>query len=191
MFSSLNSQIRQMLMGDLLLTGCLVFYLAWWLVAFRPVKPINGFKSGWLLIPAFLLGVCGVAGIIRTCSGVESEKLLLGYMTIGIGGLVLYLILMAVTTLFFGRIVTSELIIMTGWATLMFVEISALYGLGRFGLPLCVIFLIIIVLALAASVVCYVLFYNLDAARGFIDGTIPLVLGLAVMVILSLTILFV
>ncbi len=185
MFSSLNAQTRQIFFGDLLLIGCLVFYLAWWLVAFRPERSINGFKSGWLLIPAFLLGVSGVMGIIRGCMGVPAKDLLLPFVPTALGGLVVYLILMTVTTLFFGRIVTSELIIMTGWATLMFAELSALYGAGRFGLAVTVTLLILIVLALAISVVCYVLFYNLDVVRAYIDGTIPLALGLVMMLILS------
>ncbi len=189
MFTSMNAQTRQIFFGDLLLIGCLIFYLAWWLVAFRPERPITGLKSGWLLIPAFLFGVSGVVGIIQGCMGVDSHDLLLQFMPTAIGGLVIYILLLTVTTLFIGRMVTSELIIMTGWATLMFIELSALYGTGRFGLPVTVIFLILVVLALAISVVCYVLFYNLDPVSAYIDGTIPLALGFVMMTLISLAIL--
>ncbi len=186
MYSSLNAQARQIFCGNLMLIGCLVFYLAWWLVAFRPNDPIKGFKSGWLLIPAFLFGVAGAMNIIQGCIRVNADDLLLQYVPIAIGGVVVYLLLLTVTTLFFGRMVTSELIIMTGWATLMFAELSALYGTGRFGLPVTLILLILVVLALAISVVCYVLFYNLDISKAYIDGTVPLVLGLIMMAVISL-----
>lgn len=36
MFSDFDAQTRQMLTGNLLMIGCCIFYLAWWLIAFKP-----------------------------------------------------------------------------------------------------------------------------------------------------------
>ena len=67
-FETSNSA-RQMFWGNLLMVGCCAFYLLWWIVAFRPTDAIKGLKSGWLLIPAFLLGIAAVAMIIRGANG--------------------------------------------------------------------------------------------------------------------------
>ncbi|MCC8045030.1 MAG: hypothetical protein LIP12_05975, partial [Clostridiales bacterium] len=60
MFSDFDAQTRQMLTGNLLMIGCCAFYLAWWLIAFRPEDAVKGIRSGWLLIPALLFGVAAV-----------------------------------------------------------------------------------------------------------------------------------
>lgn len=43
--------------GNIKLLFCFAFYLASWVVGFNPWRPIRGLKSGWLLIPAVILGV--------------------------------------------------------------------------------------------------------------------------------------
>ena len=60
MFSFLNTQGKQILTGNVLFILCCVFYLAWWLLAFKPSGAIAGMKTGWLLIPAALFGLLGV-----------------------------------------------------------------------------------------------------------------------------------
>lgn len=65
MFSDFDAQTRQMLTGNLLMIGCCVFYLAWWLIAFKPQGAVKGIRSGWLLIPALLLGVAAVIQIVQ------------------------------------------------------------------------------------------------------------------------------
>lgn len=82
MFSDYNIQTRKMLIGNLLLIVCCVFYLAWWLIAFKPEGAIKGFKSGWLLIPAVIFG-----------------------------GIAVYVILLLATAIFMKRQVTTELLI--------------------------------------------------------------------------------
>ncbi|MCD8104465.1 MAG: hypothetical protein LUF35_05565 [Lachnospiraceae bacterium] len=65
MFSDFDAQTRQMLTGNLLMIGCCAFYLAWWLIAFKPEGAVKGIRSGWLLIPALIFGVAAVMQIAQ------------------------------------------------------------------------------------------------------------------------------
>lgn len=98
------------------------------------------------------------------------------------------MVLLVVTYLFFKRPVTTELLLIVGWAMLALTEINALYGMTVFSRKTALIFCGITAGAALASLVCYVLYYRLGNMAGYIDGMIPLVLaavvfaGLAVMV---------
>lgn len=47
MFAGFEVQTRKILTGNILMILCCIFYLAWWLVAFKPTGAIKGMKSGW------------------------------------------------------------------------------------------------------------------------------------------------
>ncbi len=183
MFSDFDSQTRQLLTGNLLLVACCIFYLAWWLIAFHPTHAVKGFKSGWLLIPAFLFGVWAVAEIVRGCGAAQAERLLLPRAGIVLAGIVLYFLLLAGTLLLLKRQVTTELLLIVGWTVLMFLELNALYGLGHFTETEAILFMIVTVLAALISLFCYLLYYNLDSVKGYADGTIPLVLTALMMIV--------
>ncbi len=156
------------------LIACCVFYLAWWVVAFHPTRAIRGFKSGWLLIPAFIFAALAIWRIARGVSAVEPESLLVSNGVIIAAGIISYIVLLLVTSLLFKRMVTSELIIITAWTFFMFAEISALYGVSLFTKTAAFAFTVMVLIAAFISLVCYVLFYNLDEVKGYIDGMIPL-----------------
>ncbi len=158
-----------------MLIACCVFYLAWWLVAFHPTHGIRGFKSGWLLIPAFIFAALSIWQITGGIGGVESGSLPVSNGIIIAAGVITYIVLLIVTSTLFKRMVTSELIIITAWTFFMFAEISAFYGLGMFTETSAIAFVAMILTAAVISLVCYVLFYDLDEAKGYIDGMIPLI----------------
>ncbi len=90
------------------------------------------------------------------------------------------------TALGLKRQVTTELLLIVGWAALVFAEVNALYGIGRFSGAATVCFFAVTGVCAVVSLICYVLFYSLDSRAGYIDGMIPLLLAAAVMVILTL-----
>lgn len=180
MFSSYDIHTRQMLMGNILLVVCCAFYLAWWVLAFKPEGAIKGMKSGWLLIPAFLFGIISVV-CIATGSSVEGQYLI-SRSVILIGGTVIYVALMLGTAIFLKRQVTTELFLIVGWTVLTFLELNAMYVLGDFSKVMTIIFLVAVVIFAIVSLVCYLLYYNLDSVKGYIDGMVPLIL-VAVMMI--------
>ncbi|MCD8211730.1 MAG: hypothetical protein LUC17_01730 [Oscillospiraceae bacterium] len=181
MFSHLVTPARQILTGNLLMIGCCIFYIAWWLVAFHPTHAIKGFKSGWLLIPAFILGVAAAVQLIRGAVGSTPQTQLMPRLAILIGGVVVYGILLALTYLLLKRQITSELVLLVGWTVLMFLGVNALYASGIYSISAAVVFLVISVVAAGIGIVCYLLYYDLDNVKGYIDGLIPLVLCGAVM----------
>ncbi|MCD8300402.1 MAG: hypothetical protein LUC41_04420 [Clostridiales bacterium] len=185
MFSNMDIQTRQMLIGNVLLILCCVFYLAWWLIAFKPVDAIKGMKSGWLLLPAFVFGIAAIIQIVRGSGGEGIQTVLIPKLVILLGGLAVYIILLIVTRKLMGRPVTTELLLIVGWAVITFLELDALYGLGRFSKAAVIIFMIITVAAAVVGLRCYLLYYGLDARMGYIDGMIPLIIIAAMMAVIT------
>lgn len=172
---------KQIFWSNLLLILCCAFYLAWWLLAFKPTGAIKGMKTGWLLIPAF---VVGLISIILAVKGIQSASVKASLFPSGLllwGGIAAYLILLAATRLLFQRQVTTELFLIVGWAVLALSEINVLYGAGQFSHGLAVIFAVVIGVASVVSLVCYVLYYNLGDRAGYFDGMIPLFMVALVM----------
>jgi len=185
MFSLSTIQEKQIFIGNLLFVACCGFYLAWWLLAFKPSNPITGIKTGWLLIPASIAGLLGVIWILRSIlGGTPSERLLSGWYIL-LGGIAFYLILLTVTVWLLKRPATSELILIVGWGMLALVEMNALFGFGLFSRGRSVGFIVIVCAAIIISLVCYVLYYRLDRRAGYIDSMIPLLLAALTMVGIS------
>ncbi|MCD8103988.1 MAG: hypothetical protein LUF35_03050 [Lachnospiraceae bacterium] len=185
MFSDFDVQTRQMLTGNLLMIGCCAFYLAWWLFAFKPEGAVKGLRSGWLLIPALLFGVAAVTQIVQGSGVVESEALLFPRNAVLIGGVVVYIVLLVGTSVLLKRQVTTELFLIVGWTTLMFLELNALFALGQFTKSAVILLLVITLIAAVVSMICYLLYYNLDKVKGYVDGMIPLLLVAVMMAVIT------
>lgn len=173
--------VKQIFRGNLLLIVCCAFYLAWWILAFKPVGAVRGMKTGWLLIPAF---ASGLAAIILTVNGIQSASTDIALFPKGSllwGAVAAYFILFAVTYLILKRPVTTELFLIVGWAALALSEINVLYGIGRFSHQLSLIFVVIIAAATLISLICYALYYNLGNYAGYFDGMVPLCMAALVM----------
>ena len=168
--------VKQIFRSNILLIVCCAFYLAWWLLAFRPAGAVKGMKTGWLLIPAF---AAGIAAVILAVQGIRSAPIEAALFPGGLllwGGVAAYFILLAVTGLLFQRQVTTELFLIVGWAVLALSEINTLYGTGRFSRRMAAPFAVVIVAAALISLVCYMLYYNLGDRAGYFDGMVPLLL---------------
>ncbi len=181
-----ETAFKQILWGNGLLVVCCGFYLLWWILAFKPVGAVKGTRSGWLLIPAFAFGLAAVYLILRGASSIQSARTFFPGMSLLIGTIAVYLILLAVTALGLKRQVTTELLLIVGWAALVFAEVNALYGIGRFSGAATVCFFAVTGVCAVVSLICYVLFYSLDSRAGYIDGMIPLLLAAVVMIVLTL-----
>jgi hypothetical protein len=169
-----NFTEKQIFWSNILLILCCAFYLAWWMLAFKPVGAIKGIKTGWLLIPA---SIAGVAAVILAVKGILSGTITAALFPNGLllwGGIAAYLILLPVTGLLFRRPVTTELFLIVGLAVLELSEINVLYGTGRFSYSQAIIFVVVIAVIMLINLVCYVLYYNLGAKAGYFDGMIPL-----------------
>ncbi|MCD7955667.1 MAG: hypothetical protein LUG93_07945 [Lachnospiraceae bacterium] len=187
MFADFDVQTRKMLTGNILMVLCCIFYLAWWLLAFKPSGAIKGMKSGWLLLPAFAFGVAAVYQIAGGSGSVDSQQKLFSGNSIIIGSVAAYIILFAGTAVLLKRQVTTELFLIVGWTALMFLELNALYGMGHYTRTVMILLLVITLVAAAASLVCYLLYYNLDKMKGYVDGMIPLLLVVVMMAVVTVS----
>lgn len=160
--------------GNVKLLACFAFYMAWWIVAFNPKRPIRGVASAWLLVPALVLGVLALIDIARGIVYVGGP--LPGFVIV-VGGVVCYLMLLGITYGLLRRPVTSELLIIVLWATVALLEVNTLQALGAVTPTLGAALMKLCLVFSATSIVCYQLFYGLDEGAAFVDGTIPLVLA--------------
>ncbi len=190
MFSVTGHPARQMFWGDILLVGCCVFYLLWWVLAFKPTGAIKGMRSGWLLIPAFILGVAAMSLIIF--GGVGALALggssFFSIRILVVLGVISYVVLLVVTRLAFHRQVTTELFLIVGWTVLVFLESNALYGMGLVTRNGAIGLFAAAIVVAALSMVCYILYYGLDERKGYVDGMIPLILAAGYMSVLAVII---
>ncbi len=179
---------RQMFWGDILLMGCCIFYLLWWVLAFKPTGAIKGLRSGWLLIPAFILGSTAVFMIIRGVNGTDTACSFFSGRIVLLSGVVSYIVLLIVTRLAFHRQVTTELFLIVGWTVLVFLESNALYCLGSITRSGVVGLFSAAVIVAALSMICYVLYYSFADCAGYVDGMIPLILVAIFMAVLAVLI---
>lgn len=176
MFSHFNLQTKQILTGNVFLILCCVFYLAWWMIAFKPEGAVKGMKSGWLLLPAVVFGIAAILQIVRGSSAADSQAMLFSRTVVLIGSVIVYIVLLAATRLILNRQVTTELFLIVGWTVLMFLEINALFAQGQYTRTAAIVMLVATVIAAAGSLVCYLLYYNLDSVSGYVDGMVPLLI---------------
>ena len=176
----------KILWGHIFLIVCTLFYLAWWVVAFKPNSSAGMGKMVTLLAMASVAGIAGTILEIVGIRGVNDKKMLLPGSGILIGGVIAYVFLFFVTYLIFKRQVTTELFLIVGWAVLEMCAVNALYGLGQFQLTAAIVFAVVIAAAALISLICYIFYYKLEQNAGYIDGMIPLILAAVVMIAVTI-----
>lgn len=177
---------KQLMRGNAAFFVCCVFYLLWWILAFRPTQPVKGIRSGWLLIPAFLFGLTGAVKIFHTVLRAPAVPGALTPGKIWIAAAAVYGILAFLTWAWCKRPVTTELFLIVGWTGLIFSEIHLLTGLGVLIRKEGLVYALLTLLVFLISMVTYLLYYKLDARAGFVDGMIPLLLVGVMMGILTI-----
>lgn len=171
---------RQILIGNILLILCCACYLLWWLIAFWPSGHLDTINTRWILVPAFALGLISIFVTLYGIRKADVRQILIPKDWILWGGIVAYVILLVITYLFFKRPVTTELLLIVGWAMLALTEINALYGMEIFSRKTAIIFCLITAVAVLISLICYIMYYRLSNMAGYVDGMIPLLLAAAV-----------
>ena len=180
--------MKRILLGQILLIICCIFYLVWWYRGYRPgisVSRIGG-VNGVLL---FATAAFGVAGLICSLTRVQARiEYKISPMLIVIGGIALYFALMLITRFAFRRIVTTELFLIVGWIMLEMTVINRLYAAeiltnGKF-LMMCAV----IALAFVVSIILYAAYYRMEETRAFYAAMVPLITEAAAMAVLTVVI---
>jgi hypothetical protein len=174
-FRNFTAPLWEIFIGNLLLLFCSLFYLAWWIVAYRPDSSGRSVVAGFYIVAAF---ITGIAAGVSLSAGIYSLSLVakgLPVWFILIGGVALFIILLPLTAIFFHRQVTTELTIIHIWVVLELSAVVVLYGVGRFGVRRTIIMTALIGIAFIVGMICYVIHYRLDTIAGYRNGMIPLI----------------
>ena len=182
----ITSSVRNIITGNIMLIICCAFYLAWWMIAFKPEGAIKGMSSGWLLLPAAAAGIGAILVLVQAFRTASVEKSLISGLLLIIIGVAAYFALLAITYVCMHRMVTTELLLIVGWCILTLSEINVLYGLNVLSLSGIVTWFVIVIVSAAVSMVCYILYYGLDVLKGYIDGMIPLLIIAVVMLVITI-----
>ena len=174
----MNSAFGKIAVGQILLIICCIFYLIWWSISYRPGVEVNragGLNGILLMITAF----CGLAGVFVSIYGVNvipktGRMKITGGQAV-IGWILLYVMLLIVTRFIFHRQVTTELLLITGWAALEITVISSLGGAGKLSDTRFFILLAVIVAAVVVSMILYVLYYRMEEMKAFYAAMVPLI----------------
>ena len=177
--SDIAAQSMSLVWGNAALVACTILYLAWWLIFFNPRVPkATGVLYGVgvaCIVGAAVLGIAGVVMAVRGIAGL-APAMTQGVppFVLAVGGLVTYIVLVFVTTRFFHRPVTTELILFTGWLTLELAVLDAVFGAGGLSLGAAIGLAILVAAVMVGCLVCYVLYFDLDPLPSFIAGAVPL-----------------
>ena len=181
--------MKRILIGQVLLIICCIFYLCWWYRGYRPGVDVNriGGMNGILL---FLTAAFGAAGLFCSLTKIpEQAEPKLNPMLIVIGGIAVYFALLVITNFIFHRVVTTELFLITGWIMLEMTVINRLYAAeiltDRGFLIMCVV----IILAFLISIVLYVAYYRMEETKAFYAAMVPLITEAAAMAVLIIVVL--
>ena len=182
-FRNFTAPLWEMFAGNLLLLFCSLFYLAWWVVSYRP-NSSGGSAGGFYLAAAFITGAAAIVLMSGGINSLSQDSKGVPVWSILSGVAALFLVLLPVTAIAFHRAVTSELIIIHIWAALELSAVAVLNGTGRFGAGRAAILAVLVGIASAAGLICYVLYYRLDETAGYWSGMVPLATDALVMAVL-------
>lgn len=173
--------------GNLLLSTCALFYLAWWCITFSTGNWVNRPMSGPLLLAAAVSGVAGIALIIngnkKLSEGLHSTHSLF----IIIGCIAAYFVLLLLTYLILKRPVTTELFLIIGWLMLELLTVEALSISSVYVHTESVIMAASLIIVTIINMICYMLYYKLDKMAGYRAGMIPLILTAVMGVAIALS----
>jgi hypothetical protein len=170
----LSTPLRQMLAGSAGIVLCVVFYLIWWCIAFKPGGSSTAFSTTCIVL-AFVTGIIGLTVLIRgLCACPTTDTTIPGWK-ISVIGLVVYIAMVGLTYLLMKRRVTTELFLIIGFAVLELCVINALHGIDVFGPTLSVVLIVVLGIVVIGSLVCYLAYYNLGAVASYRIGMVPLI----------------
>lgn len=185
---NLSEATRQVIGGSALLVVCMIFYLIWWWITFKPGGGATAFGTVCIVAAA----LAGLTGVVVSAIGYSEYPVpaeAIPNSSIVVAGLILYVVLLFVTYLLLKRPVTTELFLIIGFLVLELSLLNAASGAGAISHTAAVILAIMLMVVVIASMVCYLLYYNLDGTTGWIDGMIPLVISALYEIVLISTVL--
>lgn len=174
----MDSSFVKIITGQVLLIICCAFYLAFWTLSYRPgvtVNRVSGLSGLLLLVTA----ACGLIGVVLSVHGANSVKMVsapkMNGTIIVAGGVIAYVVLLLITRFALSRPVTTELVLITGWAVLELYVADVLNAAGHLGDGRFFIMCAVTTAAYVTSMILYVLYYRMEPVRAFYWAMVPLI----------------
>lgn len=188
LFDHLAAPPGGILAGQLLLFICSLFYLAWWIVAFRPDSSASApgsATSGFLFMAALVTGLAAVYLLSSGINTLADHSTGFPVKCILLAAAAAFALLLPATAIGFARVVTSELLIIHLWAALEFSTVAVLQGAGHLGPGSASALTILVGLGFLVSLACYVLYYRLDPMAAYVSGMVPLAASTLIAAVLA------
>jgi hypothetical protein len=179
-FRSFTGPLWSVFAGNLLLLFCMVFYLVWWIVTFRPNSG-GGLMGAFSILAAFVTGITAIVLLSNGINLISQDSVRgLPIRFILLGAAAVFVVMLLVTSVGFHRMVTSELMIIHAWVALELSAAVVLYGAGHFGIGRAAVLAVLLGVSFIVSMICYVLYYRLGEAASYRVGMVPLLMGAVV-----------
>lgn len=171
----IKTGIDELRVGCLFLIACTVCYLIWWMIAFAPEQKVS---KTWCIMVLLLTVMAGLTGVYISIKGIlkfDKVSLIVPIPTILIGATITYLLLLVISYVLLKRPVTTELILIVLWSSLEFMIQSILYSYHLISRSSSIIGVILIIAGVIIGLICYLLYYRLEAKAAYISAMIPLI----------------
>lgn len=175
--------MRRIIIGQIFLIICCIFYLAWWVRGYRPGTSVNraGGFNAVLLCAAALFGIAGFILSLTLVLRVRNPGATLAAFFITL--ILLYGVLLLITRCLFQRVVTTELLLIPLWTVL---EVLVIHILRSEGVSDCAGLYAVIAAAFVISMVLYVAYYRMDAFKAYYAAMVPLITeALSMIIVIS------
>jgi hypothetical protein len=187
-----SSSFYAMLAGNALLILTGVFWSLYWMLLYGPGNSRSAVPGGLLPLGTVLCGLAALIVLSVCVLALDSvnEQMPFRLWYIPAGGTIFFILWLALTTLAFKRVITSELFLIPLWAVLQFCVLYVLAGRGWLSGLQAAASTALTALAFSVGLVCYVLHYRLDEHGRFINGLVPYVAIGAVALAVDIMLLF-
>ena len=188
---SLQSGPLLIVIGELLLVVCSVSYLVWWTIVFRPSSTRTGSSAGPFLAGAVLAGLGGLVLLGVGILVLLPKASVLALVATLVGGVLVGVLLLVLTTRVAHRPATTELPLIVVWATAQLTAGVTLWTAGVLMSPAPSVWVAATVVATVVGLACYLVFYRLGPVAAYWTGMVPLAVdgllaaGLAAVVALA------
>ena len=181
--------MKELLYGNRSMIACVICYLGWWIITFKPPAPKGTIMGSLFLIGAFIFGLGGIFVIVHAMIRLTEQDIVNSFVpmwSIPAAGIISYFLLLLISAKLLHRQVTSELLIIIIWTILEVCFVGTMYRYGFTGKGSLIGLIIGIIAVTVISMICYMLYYKLEYVKGYFDGMIPLILTGIMMIVINI-----
>ena len=167
--------MRRILIGQILLIICCIFYILWWYRGYRPGVTVSrvGGLNGVLLLMTVAFGLVGAVMSMGAVPELYPAKI--NPLHLLPAGAAMYILLLLITKMVFHRVVTTELILIVLWTVLELAVINKVNAGGYLSDNHFLFMAIVIAAVFILDIILYVEYYRMEEMKAFYAAMVPLI----------------